>query len=319
MKKAVTLTVVLFIISVTTWSQSSLNAYKYILIPEQFNFLKSPDQYQVNSLTAFLFEREGFNVVYGNEKFPNDLTANSCLGLRLDVINDSGMFKTKLKITLTDCKNAVIYETKFGASREKEFKKAYHESLRGAFEEFETMDYEYKEVPVDSSMEPKVISPVDGKVEIAVVKDTAPKKQTKDESVVAVKKVIADASEKNVEKKIENEQRLVEKAIKTKAPKKTLRKLEGDPQEFLKRFTVEGSYEMGNWGRCTIAKKDDYYTVIGGDENFEFASIYATSKPNHYIIKWAAYKQPRLVTLGNEEGNLIVDGENGVTVYKRID
>lgn len=34
-------------------AQESLNGYKYVVVPEKFDFLKSEDLYQINSLTKF--------------------------------------------------------------------------------------------------------------------------------------------------------------------------------------------------------------------------------------------------------------------------
>ena len=42
------------------YSQSNLNDYKYIIVPNKFDFLKEKDQYQLNSLAAFLFNKYGF-------------------------------------------------------------------------------------------------------------------------------------------------------------------------------------------------------------------------------------------------------------------
>lgn len=40
-------------------AQESLNGYKYVVVPEKFDFLKSEDLYQINSLTKFLLNKEG--------------------------------------------------------------------------------------------------------------------------------------------------------------------------------------------------------------------------------------------------------------------
>ena len=49
-------------VSISSWAQSNLNDYKYVLVPEKFDFLKSNDQYQLNSLTKFLLQKKGFTV-----------------------------------------------------------------------------------------------------------------------------------------------------------------------------------------------------------------------------------------------------------------
>ena len=85
-------------------AQSNLNDYKYVIVPNKFDFLKEADKYQLNSLTKFLFNKYGFTALLENENYPEDLAKNMCLGLRSDVISESGMFKTKLRVELKNCK-----------------------------------------------------------------------------------------------------------------------------------------------------------------------------------------------------------------------
>lgn len=73
---------------------------------------------------------------------------------------------------------------------------------------------------------------------------------------------------------------------------------------------------MGKWGACSIVKNNNEYHVIGGTENFTFATIFKTSKKNIYIIKWVAYKQPLLLEL-QANGDLKADAETGSETYKR--
>ena len=39
------------------FGQQSINAYKYIIVPKNYDFLRLEDQYQLNSLTKFLFTK----------------------------------------------------------------------------------------------------------------------------------------------------------------------------------------------------------------------------------------------------------------------
>ncbi|APY10387.1 hypothetical protein BWZ22_03645 [Seonamhaeicola sp. S2-3] len=132
-----------FIIS-SAYSQTNLNEYKYVIVPNKFDFLREKDQYQMNSLAEFLFEKYGFNAIIEGEEYPDDLTKNRCLALRSDVLKDKGMFKTKLQVELKDCNDRVVYTSPTGESREKEYGKAYNEALRNAFKPFEAMHYSYK-------------------------------------------------------------------------------------------------------------------------------------------------------------------------------
>ncbi len=121
----------------------SLNEYKYIIIPSKFDFLKFEDQHQLNSLTKFLFEKEGFITIYDNLERPADLSNNPCLGLTADVFNDSGMFTTKLTIELVNCKNQKVVQSEIGKSKEKDYKKGFQEALRNAFKSVSALNYNY--------------------------------------------------------------------------------------------------------------------------------------------------------------------------------
>lgn len=130
-------------IAANVFSQASLNDYKYIIVPKKYEFLKEADQYQVNSLTEFLFNKYGFQAFMEGEEYPDDLNENRCLALTSDVIKDSAIFKTKLQIVLKNCNGLVVYTTKVGETREKDYARAYNEALRNAFEELQTVDYKY--------------------------------------------------------------------------------------------------------------------------------------------------------------------------------
>jgi len=127
-----------------SFSQNELNAYKYIIVPKKYDFMKGEeDKYQLNSLTEFLFKKHGFKAVFQDETFPQDLLSNPCLGVIAYVTDDSKLFTTRLKFEMKDCYNKTVYTSIEGVTREKEFKKANHEALRAAFVSFETMDYEF--------------------------------------------------------------------------------------------------------------------------------------------------------------------------------
>lgn len=126
--------------------QRSLNEYKYVTVPNKFDFLKYDDQYQLNSLTKFLFTKEGFQTLYGGDVRPEELVKNSCLGLTTKVNNTSGLLNTKLVIELVNCRNETVFTSAEGRSKEKDYKKGYHEALRKAFESITDLNYSYEPV-----------------------------------------------------------------------------------------------------------------------------------------------------------------------------
>jgi len=143
MKKLLIFTFVFIGFISSTFGQD-LNSYKYVLVPSSFEFSKEPNQYQLNELTKFLFEKNGFEAYVEGEDQPLELSQNRCKALIANVKNNSGLFSTKLVVVLKDCKNNQLFISKEGSSREKDFKIAYHEALRNAFESIAALNYKYE-------------------------------------------------------------------------------------------------------------------------------------------------------------------------------
>lgn len=140
------------------FSQSNLNDYKYIIVPKKYDFLKTDDQYQLNSLSKFLFEKYGFVPLFDDEPLPDDLINNGCLALYANVDKESGVLKTKLFIELNNCRKEVVFKSITGEAKDKEYKVAYTRALREAFESFESLNYKY-EPKEETNISSKVIKP----------------------------------------------------------------------------------------------------------------------------------------------------------------
>lgn len=134
----------LIISNFSSFSQSSINDYKYILVPVQFEFLKEKDQYQINSLTKFLFNKYGYTAFMQDEELPEDLRNNRCLALTADIVKLNALLKTKMQIELKDCNGNLIQASDIGETREKEYAKAYNLALRDAFKTFQNANYSYQ-------------------------------------------------------------------------------------------------------------------------------------------------------------------------------
>mgnify|MGYP000085230457 CR=1 FL=1 len=142
------------------FSQRDLHSYRYIIVPEQFYFLDAPDQYQLNSMAKFLLEKKGFLVFGAHDAIPENLAMSNCEGLFFKLEKDSNLFQTKLQFTLLDCHRKKVFESDLGVSREKEYRKAYQESLRKTFEtvadrfdKHQTVAQEYtKTLPLDLTL-----------------------------------------------------------------------------------------------------------------------------------------------------------------------
>jgi len=125
------------------YAQSPLDSYKYIIVPKRFDFLRKENQYRVNSQTKYLFEKNGFTTLLKGQDYPDDLLANPCLGAEANVIDESNSFTSKVRISLTNCQDEVVYTSEQGKSKEKEYAKSYSLALENAFKSIAQMGYQY--------------------------------------------------------------------------------------------------------------------------------------------------------------------------------
>jgi len=145
MKESLVIVLIAIGMQFNAWSQDEINNYKYVIVPNQFEFLSSKDQYQINSLTKFLFNKYGYTAFLEDDELPEDLKRNRCLALRADVNKVKGGFlKTKIQISLLNCENKVVADSKVGETREKKFEDAYNLALRDAFQTFQNFSYAYQ-------------------------------------------------------------------------------------------------------------------------------------------------------------------------------
>lgn len=173
MKKFTLIIAILLIGNFKFFAQKTINNYAYVVVPDQFSFQDSRDQYQLNSLTRFLFEKEGMKVFWDTEKIPREYVIMECAGLKLKMNKKSSMFRTKVNFDLMDCYNNVVFSSELGSSSDKEFKKGYQESIRNTFKSFTALNYTYipqpaAEVPIAVAAVPAVVTPK--KVETPVLK-----------------------------------------------------------------------------------------------------------------------------------------------------
>ena len=136
----------LFIFTLFTlagYSQNTLNSYKYVLVPERFDFSKENNQYGLNTTTKLLLEQKGFVAFVGDEALPPIVAGNKCNALKAEVVQKKGLFVTNLTLLLKDCQGNIIFKSKEGKSREKEFLAAYDEALKNAFASLNDAPYKY--------------------------------------------------------------------------------------------------------------------------------------------------------------------------------
>ncbi|UAB74422.1 hypothetical protein [Mesoflavibacter sp. SCSIO 43206] len=152
-------------------AQNQLNNYKYIVVPNQFKFQKEPGQYRVNGLTKFLLEKQNFTVLLEGDTLPEDAIQNNCLVLKTTAIDDSSMFKTKLKFQFKDCQGKVVYTTEEGESREKKYIVAYNEAVRQAFSSLSNFTHKYEVKETENEAEEVIVTPLPKVTEAPLVKE----------------------------------------------------------------------------------------------------------------------------------------------------
>lgn len=155
----------------------SVNDYKAVIIPMKYDFLKSENQYRLQTLTKFNLEKAGFRAFYRNETIPTELN-DRCSMLYLDVKKDNAFLVTKLFITFSDCNGIVIFQSAIGKSKEKDYQLAYTEALNEAFKSIYALQYKYNEKssakPFDEGVPPAVIVPAaaNNSIDLKIVGNT---------------------------------------------------------------------------------------------------------------------------------------------------
>lgn len=270
----------------TVFSQGKLDAYKYIIAPKQFDFQKSEDSYQINSLTKFLFEKQGFIVLFNDESFPAELRENSCLALNAKLINNSSMFKTRVVFELKNCYNQIVLQTPEGESRDKDYKKGFNEAIRNAFVTVENEAYSFSQKPILKEKQE-----VKQKVVVAEVQNS-------------VQKEVVTAQEIVIEKPVITEPKYQEKVpIIAAIP------------QLKTQLTVEGVFKSDTQ-TISIKKQGNQFVVSDSKQNV-VGILYPTSQANYFIMKWiqSDENQPKLTFL-NSEGNLTIDIKETAVVFK---
>ena len=135
----------LLLTGVAVFSQN-VNDYKYIIVPEKFAFLKQNNQYNLNGLTKMIFEKQGYEVYYEHDVFPQELAENRCKALFADMVEANTAFWTKITIELKDCKNQTVFTSDQGTSREKNIPVAYVQAFRVVGKSIEKLKSNPKEV-----------------------------------------------------------------------------------------------------------------------------------------------------------------------------
>jgi len=120
----------------------SVNDYKGVIIPMKYEFQKSDNQYRLQTITKLNLQKAGFQAFYANETIPAEFT-DRCSLLYVDVKKQNSFLVSKLYITFKDCYGAMVFQSTFGISREKEWETSYSEALNEAFKSVYALNYKY--------------------------------------------------------------------------------------------------------------------------------------------------------------------------------
>ena len=131
----------LFFVVSYSFSQS-VNDYKAVIVPLKYDFLKTENQYRLNTLTKFNLKKAGFEAFYENEVIPTEFN-DRCGLLYVDVKKENAFLISKLFITLADCQGKIIFQSEMGKSKEKDYGVAYNEALNKAFQFVYNLEYKY--------------------------------------------------------------------------------------------------------------------------------------------------------------------------------
>ncbi|MBL4905148.1 MAG: hypothetical protein JKZ00_03870 [Flavobacteriaceae bacterium] len=153
--KKIALLIYLMFLTTSMVSQHKIHQYKYIIVSEKFDMFRSNDMHQTSSLTKFLFNKYGYTSYLNSDKFPDEYNNNRCMALFVNLKDHSGMVRTKVSIQFKDCNNNIVYTSKVGSSKSKDYKTAYHEAIRNAFKGVRALNYKY--APVISAKKKKEV------------------------------------------------------------------------------------------------------------------------------------------------------------------
>ena len=288
MKKNIISLGILLLFVGLTFAQNSLDAYKYVIVPDKYDDFKEADKYQLNSMTKFLFEKYGFQTLTEGVGYPSDLMKNPCLAVTAQFVNQSSMFTTKVSIDLKDCYNKVVYSSEVGKSKIKEYKKSFQEALRNTFVSFKDLDYSYDSDRVVSANQVVVNSQPDKVTSPEVVPPVTPKVETPQKEVVPMVALVPAKSTEveNVRAENKSATNSIAKSYKN---------------ENISFMLIDQDNKMVAYVKSSKNKNYKNGEVIG--------SFTKTSLPNVYRVTWKNQDGKFEDTTGyiDDAGNLKVD------------
>ncbi|HBX63709.1 hypothetical protein [Empedobacter sp.] len=161
----------LFLIALSSLQAQNVTDYKYVIVPQLFKDFAKED-FQLNTGLKTALRKKDYEVVNENS-IPLDVQINPCLATKANIEEVKVMFRNNLKVTFTDCNNAVVssYE---GSSKEKDFTKGYQEALTFAMNQVGKQNA--KDLPVTKTENTTTIKETTNKVVTQVSNKTVENK-----------------------------------------------------------------------------------------------------------------------------------------------
>ena len=117
-----------FLFFTLLFSAQNITDYEYIYVPKKFKDFKT-NEYNLNTLLKKSLEAKKYKVIQDDiVNWPLELRENPCKVLNAELLNDSNMFRNRVKLQFSNCEKNVIFETK-GTSMIKDFELGYQDAM----------------------------------------------------------------------------------------------------------------------------------------------------------------------------------------------
>ncbi|WDT68378.1 hypothetical protein [Cloacibacterium sp. TD35] len=130
MKKSFALAFLFFTL---IFSAQNITDYEYIYVPKKFKDFEA-NEYNLNTLLKKALEGKKYKVIQEElVNWPLELRQNLCKVLSAELLNDSNMFRNRVKLQFFDCEKKLVFEIK-ATSMYKEFDLGYQDALKTSLE-----------------------------------------------------------------------------------------------------------------------------------------------------------------------------------------
>ena len=151
----------------------NISDYQYIYVPAKFKDFEA-NQYNLNTQLKKALIDKKYTIIHEEmTDWPAELRENPCKVLTADLLNDSNMFRNRVKLQFTNCQKKVVSETK-GNSLYKEYDLGFEDAL----------NLSLKTIPA-SSPNPNLF--------VSNIKENVKEQQAKPIDVKEIKEIVTEA------------------------------------------------------------------------------------------------------------------------------